>query len=123
MPSPWPAIRPPPRIARCRPRSSAGLESDRRRSDSAWASSTLTTSSPISIRLLVRRRRRRLAMARREPSGTEEPALSPPVEELFPSRHVREQLDDLLSRELAESQELIARGSVTPTIDLDAFRT
>jgi glutamate/tyrosine decarboxylase-like PLP-dependent enzyme len=41
---------------------------------------------------------------------------------LFPARADRECWDDFLTRELARADERIAQGSVTPTLDLSAFR-
>jgi len=41
---------------------------------------------------------------------------------LFPAREVRERWDDFLTRELACANERIAAGSVTPTLDLVAFK-
>jgi len=44
------------------------------------------------------------------------------VSALFPAREVRERWDDFLTRELARANERIAAGSVTPTLDLAAFK-
>jgi glutamate/tyrosine decarboxylase-like PLP-dependent enzyme len=41
---------------------------------------------------------------------------------LFPSPAIRQQIDDSLTRALAQAQERVAAGSVTPTLDIDAFR-
>lgn len=48
--------------------------------------------------------------------------LPAPPASLFPGRRVREQIDDLLTRELAEANERIAQGSVTPTLAMERFR-
>jgi glutamate/tyrosine decarboxylase-like PLP-dependent enzyme len=48
--------------------------------------------------------------------------LPAPSPELFPSRPTRERIDDLLTRELADANERIARGSVMPTLDMTKFR-
>ncbi len=48
--------------------------------------------------------------------------LPPPVPALFPARELRVRLDDLLTRELAGAGERVARGSVTPTLDMARFR-
>jgi len=48
--------------------------------------------------------------------------LTPPVPALFPARAVRERLDDLLTRALAEAGERVARGPVMPDIDMAEFR-
>ncbi|MGA2366833.1 MAG: pyridoxal-dependent decarboxylase, partial [Steroidobacteraceae bacterium] len=45
-----------------------------------------------------------------------------PVPALFPSREIRERLDDWMTRELASANERIAHGSVVPTLDMVAFR-
>jgi glutamate/tyrosine decarboxylase-like PLP-dependent enzyme len=50
----------------------------------------------------------------RTPSG--------PVRALFPTRQQRDAVSEALARELAEAQERVARGPVTPTIDLAVFR-
>lgn len=42
---------------------------------------------------------------------------------LFPAREVRERWDDFLTRELARASERIGAGSVTPTLDLAAFKS
>ena len=42
---------------------------------------------------------------------------------LFPERTEREHWDDLLTRELALAKERIAKGNVTPTLDLSSFRS
>ncbi len=42
---------------------------------------------------------------------------------LFPAREDREQWDDLLTRQLASASERIAKGPVTPALDLDTFRS
>ena len=41
---------------------------------------------------------------------------------LFPSRAEREEIDDLLTRRLYDADEHLRKGSVTPTIDIEAFR-
>jgi glutamate/tyrosine decarboxylase-like PLP-dependent enzyme len=41
-----------------------------------------------------------------------------PVAALFPSREIRERLDDFLTRELAHAQGRVGRGSVTSTLDI-----
>jgi glutamate/tyrosine decarboxylase-like PLP-dependent enzyme len=41
---------------------------------------------------------------------------------LFPEPQQREQIDDYLTRELARAQVRVAAGSVTPTLDMEAFR-
>jgi aromatic-L-amino-acid decarboxylase len=48
--------------------------------------------------------------------------LPPPVPALFPARELRERLDDLLTRELADAGERVARGSVMATLDMARFR-
>jgi aromatic-L-amino-acid decarboxylase len=48
--------------------------------------------------------------------------LPPPMPSLFPARATRERVDDLLTRELANANERIARGSVTPRLDMARFR-
>jgi glutamate/tyrosine decarboxylase-like PLP-dependent enzyme len=48
--------------------------------------------------------------------------LPSPVPALFPARAVRERVDDLLTRELANANERIARGSVMPSLDMARFR-
>lgn len=53
---------------------------------------------------------------------TPEIELPPPVSALFPPRDDRERLDDMLTRELADANERIARGSVVPTLDIDELR-
>jgi len=45
-----------------------------------------------------------------------------PVPALFPTRAVRERLDDWLTRELAQAQERIPRGPVVPDLDMVRFR-
>jgi glutamate/tyrosine decarboxylase-like PLP-dependent enzyme len=45
-----------------------------------------------------------------------------PVPTLFPACATRERVDDLLTRELANANERIARGSVMPTLDMARFR-
>jgi glutamate/tyrosine decarboxylase-like PLP-dependent enzyme len=45
-----------------------------------------------------------------------------PVPALFPSRKIRERLDDWMTRELASANERIAHGSVMPTLDMATFR-
>ena len=45
-----------------------------------------------------------------------------PWSALFPSREDRERLDDQLTRALAEADERVVGGSVTPRIDLERFR-
>jgi glutamate/tyrosine decarboxylase-like PLP-dependent enzyme len=47
---------------------------------------------------------------------------APPVSTLFPGRDDRRHWDDFLTEQLAAAAERIAKGSVTPTLDLDAFR-
>jgi hypothetical protein len=42
---------------------------------------------------------------------------------LFPAREDRERWDDFLTRELARADERVGAGSVTPTLDLGAFRS
>ena len=42
---------------------------------------------------------------------------------LFPTREDRERWDDLLTRQLARANERIIEGAVTPTLDLNSFRT
>jgi len=49
--------------------------------------------------------------------------VEPPVAALFPSREERQRWDDYLTGELILANERVARGSVVPTFDLDAFRT
>lgn len=44
-----------------------------------------------------------------------------PVEALFPDRQTREQLDDYLTRGLAEAGERVRGGPVTPDLDMDKF--
>lgn len=48
--------------------------------------------------------------------------LPEPGAELFPARPTRERIDDLLTRELADAIERVARGSVMPTLDMAKFR-
>ncbi|MDB6042669.1 MAG: pyridoxal-dependent decarboxylase [Gammaproteobacteria bacterium] len=48
--------------------------------------------------------------------------LPSPVPALFPARGARERVDDLLTRELANANERIARGSVMPRLDMARFR-
>ena len=48
--------------------------------------------------------------------------LPAPTAALFPSRPTRERIDDLLTRELADANERVARGSVMPTLDMAKFR-
>jgi glutamate/tyrosine decarboxylase-like PLP-dependent enzyme len=48
--------------------------------------------------------------------------LPAPVPALFPARAARERVDDLLTRELANANERIARGSVMPRLDMARFR-
>jgi aromatic-L-amino-acid/L-tryptophan decarboxylase len=48
--------------------------------------------------------------------------LPPPVAALFPNRASRERVDDLLTRELANATERVARGSVMPTLNMAKFR-
>src|SRR5258708_36905145 len=48
--------------------------------------------------------------------------LPEPGAELFPARPTRERIDDLLTRELADATERVARGSVMPTLDMAKFR-
>ena len=48
--------------------------------------------------------------------------LSAPDAALFPSRATRERVDDMLTRELANANERVARGSVMPTLDMSRFR-
>jgi glutamate/tyrosine decarboxylase-like PLP-dependent enzyme len=45
-----------------------------------------------------------------------------PVPALFPSREIRQRLDDWMTRELAQARERIARGPVVPTLDMARFR-
>jgi aromatic-L-amino-acid decarboxylase len=45
-----------------------------------------------------------------------------PEPTLFPSRASRERVDDMLTRELANANERVARGSVMPTLDMSRFR-
>jgi glutamate/tyrosine decarboxylase-like PLP-dependent enzyme len=45
-----------------------------------------------------------------------------PVPALFPARAARERVDDLLTRELGNANERIARGSVMPRLDMARFR-
>jgi hypothetical protein len=47
---------------------------------------------------------------------------APPVSTLFPGRDDRRRWDDFLTEQLAAAAERIAKGSVTPTLDLNAFR-
>ncbi|HTW37347.1 MAG TPA: pyridoxal-dependent decarboxylase [Steroidobacteraceae bacterium] len=49
-------------------------------------------------------------------------AIASPGAALFPSQEFRRQIDDRLTLELERAQERVARGSVTPTIDMEAFR-
>ena len=49
--------------------------------------------------------------------------LSKRASALFPAREDRERWDDFLTRELARADERVAAGSVTPTLDLGAFRS
>jgi glutamate/tyrosine decarboxylase-like PLP-dependent enzyme len=44
------------------------------------------------------------------------------VPALFPSREIRERLDDWMTRELANANERIAHGSVMPMLDMAVFR-
>ena len=46
-----------------------------------------------------------------------------PFSALFPTGEARERWDDLLTRELALANERIAKGTVTPTLDLTSFRS
>ena len=48
--------------------------------------------------------------------------LPAPVPALFPARATCERVDDLLTRELANANERIARGSVMPRLDMARFR-
>ena len=41
---------------------------------------------------------------------------------LFPSREAMERVDDFLTRELVSANDRVARGSVVPTLNFDAFR-
>jgi glutamate/tyrosine decarboxylase-like PLP-dependent enzyme len=49
--------------------------------------------------------------------------LSTGASALFPVREDRKRWDDFLTRELASANERVAAGSVTPTLDLPAFRS
>ena len=49
--------------------------------------------------------------------------LSKRASALFPAREDRECWDDFLTRELARADERVGAGSVTPTLDLGAFRS
>ncbi len=49
-------------------------------------------------------------------------SLQPPDLGLFPGRATRERVDDMLTRELANANERVARGSVMPTLDMPRFR-
>jgi glutamate/tyrosine decarboxylase-like PLP-dependent enzyme len=53
-------------------------------------------------------------------TGNREPPR--PVSALFPTRREREHWNDLLTRELGLANERIAKGKVTPTLDLPSFR-
>jgi glutamate/tyrosine decarboxylase-like PLP-dependent enzyme len=46
-----------------------------------------------------------------------------PNEALFPSAAFRQRIEDQLTRELARAQARVAAGSVTPTIDMESFRS
>ena len=48
--------------------------------------------------------------------------LAAPDPALFPSRATCERVDDMLTRELANANERVARGSVMPTLDMSRFR-
>jgi aromatic-L-amino-acid decarboxylase len=45
-----------------------------------------------------------------------------PASALFPPRSEREEIDDLLTRRLSDADARIRKGSVTPTVDMEAFR-
>jgi glutamate/tyrosine decarboxylase-like PLP-dependent enzyme len=45
-----------------------------------------------------------------------------PAAALFPARALREQIDDYLTRALAEAQQRVVAGAVTPTLDMAALR-
>lgn len=49
-------------------------------------------------------------------------SLPAPVPTLFPGAADRERLEELLTRELADAAERVARGPVVPTLDLEKFR-
>jgi glutamate/tyrosine decarboxylase-like PLP-dependent enzyme len=49
--------------------------------------------------------------------------LPAPVAALFPDHETRERLDELLTRELAQADARVARGSVTPTLDVARLET
>ena len=49
-------------------------------------------------------------------------SLAPPVSSLFPGRADRRHLDNFLTEQLTAAVERLARGSVTPRLDLNAFR-
>jgi aromatic-L-amino-acid decarboxylase len=51
-----------------------------------------------------------------------DPEVSPGLPQLFPSATDWQHWDDLLTRELISADQRIARGSVTPTLNLGAFR-
>jgi hypothetical protein len=56
-------------------------------------------------------------------SSAESPAqLAPPVAALFPARAEREAIEAWLTRELLAASERVARGPVTPRLDLARFR-
>jgi aromatic-L-amino-acid decarboxylase len=48
--------------------------------------------------------------------------IPPPVEALFPGRETREDLDDYLTRSLAEADERVRGGPVMPDLDMERFR-
>jgi glutamate/tyrosine decarboxylase-like PLP-dependent enzyme len=54
--------------------------------------------------------------------GPKAAPLSPPNAALFPGADFRREIEDRLTRELAEAQTRIAAGPVTPRIDMEAFR-
>jgi glutamate/tyrosine decarboxylase-like PLP-dependent enzyme len=45
-----------------------------------------------------------------------------PISTLFPSREIRERVDDWMTRELAQARVRVAQGSVVPTLDMARFR-
>jgi len=46
-----------------------------------------------------------------------------PAAALFPAWPLRQQIDDYLTRALAQAQERVAAGPVTPTLDVEALRS
>ena len=50
------------------------------------------------------------------------PEVGGPDAALFPARGQRQQLEDHLTRALAQADERVRAGSATPTLDIDAFR-